>query len=182
MMEKPLSLRKTLQAFEALDKKLSRSVRLLMGGGGAMILAHGYPLATSDIDAVPVGLAVEEIDPFVKEVARELHLPGDWLNPYFSTFSYTLPEDYADRLIRVFDGRFLRVDALGCEEMLIMKCFAHRPKDVGHARKLIQAGADIRRVEERIHHLKTKGIQEAPAALDFLDDVLEGMDEGGDDE
>lgn len=59
-----------------------------------------------------------------------------------------------------------------------MKCFAHRPKDVGHAKKLIRSGADVGRVEERIHHLKTKGIKEAQAALDFLDDVLEGMDEG----
>ncbi|NUM88783.1 MAG: hypothetical protein HUU37_06245, partial [Bdellovibrionales bacterium] len=106
-------------------------------------------------------------------VADREGLPGDWLNPYFSTFSYVLPADYEKRLIGVFSGRNLTALALGKEDLLIMKCFAHRQKDVGHARKLIRAGADLEIVEGRIQSLIERRIPGAQEALDFLDEVSE---------
>lgn len=175
-MEKPLSAEIMKLALSALDKKISKKVTLIMGGGGAMILAHQYALATTDIDAIPKGMEIQELDPFVKTIAIELNLPGDWLNPYFSTFSHTLPVDYSQRLIRVFEGKYLTVEALGKEEMLIMKCFAHREKDVGHARQLIKLGANLKLVESQIETLRAKKIPESQAALDFLDDILEQME------
>jgi hypothetical protein len=45
-----------LKALLALDRKLNKKVTLIVGGGGAMILAHEFPLATSDIDAIPKGM------------------------------------------------------------------------------------------------------------------------------
>jgi hypothetical protein len=48
--EKPISLKIMKQAFSVLDKKLSAPLILIMGGGGAMISAHDYPLATTDVD------------------------------------------------------------------------------------------------------------------------------------
>jgi hypothetical protein len=158
-------------ALKRLDELLSQKTTLLMGGGGAMILAHGFPLATTDIDAVPLEMEIAALDPLVKHVAAEQSLSPDWLNPYFSTFAHTLPEDYRDRLIEAYAGDRLRVLALGKEEMLIMKCFAHRQKDVGHARALIRRGADLRKVEGHLQALATKRIPGADEALDFLDDV-----------
>src|SRR6185312_16864307 len=112
-MDKPLSQNVFLRAFRRLDELidglLKREVTLIAGGGGAMILAHHYPLATADLDAIPKAMAPEELDPLVKIIAREQNLPGDWLNPYFSTFTHTLPEDYGDRLQSVFEGDCLRV-------------------------------------------------------------------------
>ncbi len=174
-MEKPLSAEVMKKALRALDEKLDRELVLIMGGGGAMILAYKYPLATTDIDAIPKGMEVHEVDPFVKQVARELELPPDWLNPYFASFSHTLPADFHSRLVRVFEGTHLKVDALGKEDLLIMKCFAHRTKDIGHAKQLIKLGADIKLVEDQLEKLKIKKIPEADAALDFLDDLLEQM-------
>lgn len=136
-----------------------------------MILAHGFPLGTTDIDAVPKGMDIATLDVWVKQIASELQLPKDWLNPYFSTFSFTLPSDYSKRLVEVFAGVRLRVQALGREEMLIMKCFAHRQKDVGHAKALIRSGVDCKKVENHLIELETKGIPGATLALDFLEDI-----------
>jgi hypothetical protein len=158
-------------ALSALDSHLDRNVTLIMGGGGAMILAHGYPRGTTDIDAIPVGGDISALDLLVKKIASELSLPVDWLNPYFSTFAHVLPTDYSTRLISVFKGVKLEVKALGCEDMLIMKCFAGRQKDVPHAKALISRGADLKRVEERIEELAAKSIPKAQEALDFLDEV-----------
>ncbi len=165
------------RALGRLDELLDRPVTLIMGGGGAMILAHGFPLATTDIDAVPKGMEIAALDVLVKQIASEQDLPPDWLNPYFSTFAHTLPIDYGERLVEVFAGGNLRVQALGRDEMLIMKCFAHRQKDVGHAKALIKNGADLDRVQSRIEELLGKKIPGAQQALDFLDDVIEQCEE-----
>jgi hypothetical protein len=174
-MEKPLSAKVMIHAFQALDEKLRVPVTLIMGGGGAMILAHKFPLSTNDVDAIAKGLEAHELDVFVKAIALEQGLPGDWLNPYFSSFSHTLPADYQQRLIRVFSGKLLHVDSLGREEMLIMKCFAHRSKDVAHAKQLLKLGVDLKIVETQMEHLRKKNIPGVQEALDFLDDLLEQM-------
>lgn len=103
--------------------------------------------------------------------AKSLTCPPDWLNPYFLTFTHTLPQDYGQRLIKVFDGRSLEALALGREDLLIMKCFAGRAKDIAHARALIKAGANIKFVEKHIESLKKKRIPGTDKALDFLDDL-----------
>jgi hypothetical protein len=160
-------------ALARLDELLEQPVTLIMGGGGAMILAHGFPLATTDIDAVPRGMEIAALDVLVKKIAAEQDLMPDWLNPYFSTFAHTLPADYGGRLVEVFSGRYLRVQALGRDEMLIMKCFAHRQKDVGHAKALVRSGANLDRVQKRIEELLAKKIPGAREALDFFDDILD---------
>lgn len=161
------------RALNRLDEKLDSPLTLIIGGGGAMILAHDFPLSTTDIDAVPKSMDIATLDPLVKAIAKELGLPPDWLNPYFSSFTHTLPNDYEKRLVSVFEGAHLRGLALGKEEMLIMKCFAHRQKDVGHARALLKKGADREFVADHIEKLREKGIPQADAALDFLDELEE---------
>jgi hypothetical protein len=160
-------------ALTRLNQLLDRPVTLIMGGGGAMILAHRFHIGTTDIDAIAKGIQNSELDPLVKQIAAEQGIPKDWLNPYFSTFSFSLPSDYGNRLIEVFSESQLKVLALGRDEMLIMKCFAHRQKDVPHAKSLIQAGANLDFVGDHIELLKKKGIPGSQEALDFLDDILD---------
>ena len=59
--------------------------------------------------------------------------------------------------------------------MLIMKCFAHRAKDVGHAKSLIKQGADVAMVEDHISSLLERNFRDAQEALDFLDELLEDL-------
>ena len=175
-MTKPISIEIMKKAFTLLDRGLSEKLTLIMGGGGSMIFAHGYPLATTDVDAIPLQQSFDAIDPLVKKVALDLNLPGDWLNPYFSTFTHVLPSDYANRLIKVFHGAHLTVQALGRDDMLIMKCFAHRQKDLGHARALIKAGANLKFVEEVIEQHRANGIPQSEEALDFLDGLKDELE------
>ncbi len=178
----PLTKKIMQEALAALDHKLSRNpapkkTNLIVGGGGAMILAHGFPKGTMDVDAIPREGNAEELAPLVREVAKDLSLEPDWLNPYFSSFSHTLPPDYAKRLISVYEGKHLKAEALGKEEMLIMKCFAHRAKDIPHARALIREKADLDLVEKRFEELLQKQIPGTLAAKKFLQEVLDLEDE-----
>jgi hypothetical protein len=172
----PLTQKIMLKALGRLDELLTTKVTLIIGGGGAMILAHRYPMGTMDIDAVPKGIEMKHLDVLVKQIATELELPPDWLNPYFSSFAHTLPSDYGTRLVEVYSGAHLSAQALSIQEMLIMKCFAHRQKDVPHAKALIKAGADIDAVENQIEMLSKKGIPGTTEAADFLQDVLDQLD------
>lgn len=170
-MEKNLTQNQMIQALKALDQLLNVSIELTIGGGGAMVLAHRFPLSTTDIDAVPRGIELGELDPLVKQVAEQLSLPKDWLNPYFSTFGHVLPADYSERLILVFQGENIRAQALGKEDLLVMKCFAGRQKDVPHARALVKNKADSDFVEKHIRSLIQKRIPGAEKALEFLHEI-----------
>ncbi len=170
----PLSQAGLAEAFRALDSRLAAPTTLIVGGGTAMMLAYGIPVRTTDVDAYPARGRLEDIAPQIREVARALGLAPDWVNPHFETFAHVLPADYGARLREVFAGERLRVMALGVEDLLVMKCFAGREKDVGHARALLRRDPDLAVVERRIDELIRKGVPGALDAADFLDDLREG--------
>jgi hypothetical protein len=168
-MEKNIMIR----ALEALDGVLKDKAHIIIGGGAAMLLAHGVPLSTMDIDGLLVKSAITpaQLDPLVKKVGRELKIGAHWYNDYINTFTYTIPKDFRDRLVVVYKGKMLTVEAFGKEDLLIMKCFSGREKDIGHARALLKKGADIELVESHIKKLKEKGLPGAGEALNFLEEV-----------
>lgn len=164
-------------ALTALDRFLAHSVTLVVGGGGAMVLAYHFPLATSDIDAIPTkGTTLSELDGPIRKVAAELAIPEDWMNPYFSTFTHVLPPDYASRLVPVMTLSKLTVQALSRDDLLIMKCFAGRMKDRPHAEVLIKKGARPDFAEKHMAHLKREGIPGADKALEFLEEIRDRLE------
>ena len=167
----PLTRQLLEAAFRALDARLSAPLTLVVGGGTAMMLAHGLAVRTTDVDAYPMRGSLDGIAEDIRSVAKALGLAPDWINPHYETFAHVLPIDYATRLKDVFVGSHLRVAALGVEDLLVMKCFAGREKDVGHARALLKRGPDLAIVERRIDELLTKGVRGAADAADFLDEV-----------
>lgn len=165
------------RALKALDQKVPESFHLLIGGGAAFLLGHQIPLSTMDIDGIPfkTKLKPADLDVYVKEVAGDLGIPHDWLNSYFGTFTYSLPKDYGDRLIPVFTGKKITALALGKEDLLIMKCFAHRAKDVSHAAALIKKGVDLGKVAAHLHRCREEGIPKGADALDFFYEMCERL-------
>jgi hypothetical protein len=162
-------------AFQALDARLERPVSLVVGGGTAMMLAYHLPVRTMDVDAYPREGTLDDILPAIRAVARERGLPPDWINPHFETFAYVLPPDYGARLRPIFEGARLEAVALGVEDLLVMKCFAGREKDIGHARALLKRRPDLGIVERQIQALADRRVPGAQDALDFLDDLLEAV-------
>lgn len=164
------------EALRRLDGHLDAPLRLVIGGGGAMILAYGIPLHTQDVDAFPVQPGqLASIQEKARLVAAELDIEPDWLNSHFETFTFALPSDYASRLREVYRGSWLRADALGPEDLLVMKCMAGRDKDRPHARKLMREARDLDVVDRRLSELAEKGIAKASQACDFFDDLKEEM-------
>jgi len=165
------------EAFRSLDRHLKSPTRIIIGGGAALVTAYDVPISTQDVDGVPDRSSME-LATFKKEVravGRELGISQDWLNDYFSTFLFVLPSDYGNRLVSLYQGKQLEVAALGKEDLILMKCFAGREKDIPHVRVLIRKGADLQLVDKRLQELVQKNIPNAQKAADFFDDLCGEM-------
>lgn len=167
------------QALKALDKSLTQSTQLLIGGGAAMALAYNLPLVTADIDGIVFrsGISTDDLAPLVRKVSAELGIPKDWLNDHFNTFLFALPKNYMERLVTVLKGKNLTAYALGREDMVILKCMAGRDKDLPHARVLIKQGIDRGIVEDHLQSLIDRGIPKAEQAMDFFDELCDQVPE-----
>ena len=165
------------QAFKALDRRLKQPTRIIIGGGAALAAAYDVPIRTQDVDGVPdrSSMDLSKFKQEVRAVGRELGIPQDWLNDYFSIFLFVLPSDYGERLVPLYDGKHLEVCALGKEDLILMKSFAGREKDIPHVRILIRKGADLRIVDDRLHELMQKNVPGAQKASDFFSDVCEEL-------
>ena len=170
-MDKELAL----EALKKLDEKLTAAglgkVTLVVGGGGSMVIQHGYQGMTVDIDAVPIDIDFEELKPYMFEVSKELKIAPDWLNPYYQTFTVSLPDDARSRMKTIFTGNSLIVKSLGAEDILIMKLMAKRNKDMGHIRHLLRMGLDLKIVEKRLEELIKIYPDKAQKALDLFDEL-----------
>lgn len=166
------------EALASLDAAIDASVTLIVGGGAAMVLAYDHPLATQDIDAFAQkgGLSMSDLDGAAKQVAKELGIAPDWLNEHFVTYTTVLPDDYASRLRTVYEGEHLTVRALGPEDVLVMKCFAGRDKDIAHARRLMRVCEDLDLVDAHLARLSARRIPRAREAADFFDDLRDAED------
>jgi hypothetical protein len=175
MARLPLDHDRMLRALQLLDGRTQGSAHLVVGGGAAMVLAYAHPIATQDVDAFAAkgGLRMAELDALARSVADELQIEPDWLNAHFETFTAVLPKDYSARLRPVFSGAHLRVDALGPEDLLVMKCFAGRDKDLPHARKLLRIARDLSVVDQQLAHLIERRYPGAERAADYFDDLRE---------
>jgi hypothetical protein len=178
MARVPLDPKRMLRALQLLDARMKEPARLVIGGGAAMTLAYHHPLATQHVDAFAArgGVHMGELDALARAVADERNVASDWLNAHFETFTAVLPSDYAGRLRRVYSGKQLLVDALGPEDLLIMKCFAGRDKDRPHARKLIKLATGLGIVDRRLEELTSKRYPGTQKAADYFHDL---RDEAG---
>ncbi len=151
---------------ESIGKSLNKTITITIGGGGALILGHAYDGATKDLDGVSRDM--ESIKEISEQIAKIINIEHDWLNPYFSAFTYYLPADSNSRIIQVYKNDYLIVYSLGVEDLLIMKYMAGRPKDLKHIRHLLLLKPDLNIIEERLIELCKIKKDEAENALELF--------------
>ena len=174
-MENKISSSSLAQILDDLSQRLLKSAKkahLLVGGAGALVGVYNYRDSTSDVDAIALGASLDDFARELSEVGAKFSLPPDWMNPHFSTFTIYLPKDYKKRCLRFFESSSLTADALGPEDLMIMKLMAGRTKDQSHLRFLMKEGpVDLTIVENRLTELKALFPKEAEDALNLFDDL-----------
>ena len=161
------------EAIKRLDKLSHKPFEMIIGGGTAMLCAYNSPLQTFDVDAILKNTTIKEIQKAIWQIAKDMDLPKDWFNSWYANFTYTLPADFSKRLKLIFKGKKIKAFVLGPEDLLIMKCCAHRAKDAGHVRLLIRKKADHEFVLKHLEKLLKKKILPNIKPIEFLEEILD---------
>ena len=140
-------IRSDIQAIlKRLDSKLDRPVRLILCGGGALILAFGSKRGTIDLDIIaPIPLDRHLREKAI-EVASEMDLAANWLNDDCKGFADYLPKGWKSRLIPIDLGlKNISLFSLGKSELIMLKLAAGRERDLADIESLniTQQDADI---------------------------------------
>lgn len=159
-----LDEKKVLTALRRLGElAVARGVELelCIYGGSAMMLAFERKAVTKDVDAVfhPVG----KVQPWIRQVAREQGLPGDWLNDDVKQF--LAPRGAFRELPLELSG--LRVIVPTASYLLAMKALASRRALPGYP-------GDEEDLRFLIRKLQIRTVEEVQAHVDrfYPDDVL----------
>lgn len=170
---KKLNKQNVLKALKSLDNLVSKPFEMIIGGGTAMLCAYDSPLQTFDVDVILKNTTMKEIEKAVWQVSEDMGLPKDWLNSWYAGFTHILPESFSKRLQLIFKGKKIKAYVLGMEDLLIMKCCAHRAKDIGHARILIRKKVDYEFVLNHLEKLTAKNILPNFKPIEFLEEILD---------
>jgi hypothetical protein len=129
-MDNSLDRSRLKEAFAALGERMHQPTRVLIGGSGALILGGELNRATTDCDVLYSQPDMGQLQSDIRTVAESCGLPSGWLNGSAQTYTEILPPDYKSRLhsLRPF-GR-LQVMVLHRQDVLVMKLYAGRPRDL----------------------------------------------------
>ncbi|HEY5087294.1 MAG TPA: DUF6036 family nucleotidyltransferase [Gemmatimonadaceae bacterium] len=157
-------------ALEALGKRATVPVSLVLGGSAALILGDTLQRPTDDGDVVTSEPGFDQLGPLIRDVADAERLPPGWLNESIQSYTYILPPDYTTRLVTVPPFGRLHVSLLSRRDVLLMKVYGMRPRDIEDMRALVPTTDELAFVAAQITHIAMKEPEKAQDMRDFLDE------------
>jgi hypothetical protein len=171
MTAPPKMTRQTLwTALEALGKRATERVLLVLGGSAALILGDTLQRPTDDGDVVASEPGFNQLQRLIRDVAEAQHLPPGWLNESIQSFTYILPPDYSTRLVTLPPFGRLHVSLLSRRDVLLMKVYGMRPRDIEDIRALVPTTDELAFVAAEITRIAPKEPGKAQDMRDFLDE------------
>ena len=158
-------------AFAALGERLRKPTRVLIGGAGALILRGELSRATTDCDVLHAHPDMGQLQSDIRTVAESCGLPSGWLNGSAQTYAEILPPDYESRLHSLPRFGRLQVMVLHRQDVLVMKLYAGRPRDLADIAALAPTDTELQFARNQLKRLR--GIDAARAAR--MGVVLDGF-------
>lgn len=126
---------------QEVDAQLPRPVELHCFGGFVLAVCYGLPRPTGDVDYIAAtprtgAASIEALAGGESQLARKHRL-------HFQRVTIAdVPEDYAQRLVRIFARDFARLRLLAFEvhDIVLSKLSRNHPKDLEDAQFLAKAG------------------------------------------
>jgi hypothetical protein len=142
-MDDNLNSDRLTAAFVALGNRLHRPAYVLIGGAGALILGGELQRATMDCDVLLSQPEIGQLLGDIRAVAEECGLVGGWLNGSAQSYAEILPPDYSSRLRSLPTFGRLQVMLLHRQDVLVMKLYAARPRDLADIAVLAPTAAEL---------------------------------------
>ena len=168
-----------LTAFRALARTLREPVSLTLGGSSALILTGALQRPTADGDVIESSPDLGRLSLTVRQVEAVEEIPAGWLNGSIQSYAYVLPPDYRARLVRLppFDPRgLLTVSLLSRQDVILMKVFGQRPRDVQDVVVLRPTPNELAFVEAQIPRIARHEPEKAQAMRDLIADLAAELD------
>jgi hypothetical protein len=170
-MSDSLDRRHLAEAFAVLGARLQKPSRVLIGGAGALILGGELQRATVDCDVLLSQPDIGQLQADIRAVAEHCGLVGGWLNGSAQTYAEILPPDYESRLHSLPMFGRLQVMVLHRQDVIVMKLFAGRPRDLADIAALVPTAAELEFARRELPRLTRID----PARTDRMRDVLDGF-------
>lgn len=140
-------------ALAALGAACREDTTVLLGGSAALILTNVLRRATNDGDVIASRPDLGRLQAAIRTVAQDRGLPDGWLNGSVQSYIDVLPLDYEARIksLRRF-GR-LSVSLLGRRDVIVMKFYSGRPKDLLDLEQIAPTAAELAFVAREVPRL-----------------------------
>jgi hypothetical protein len=158
-------------AFAILGDRLNKPARLLIGGAGALILGGELTRATTDCDVLRSDPDMGQLQGDIRTVGERCGLPGGWLNGSAQTYAEILPPDYESRLQSLPPFGRLQVMVLHRQDVLVMKLYAGRPRDLADIATLAPTASEIQFARDELPRLRRIDEARAERMRAVLDDL-----------
>ncbi len=154
----------------ALGRRARRPVSLVLGGSAALILGDELRRLTDDGDVVASEPELGDLQILIRDVAEREGLPAGWLNGSIQSYTYILPADYRDRLVSLAPLGHLRVRLLHRRDVILMKVYGMRPRDVDDLRAIHPTIEELRFVRAQLETIGAKEPEKERDMSAFLDE------------
>jgi hypothetical protein len=119
-----------VQALQALGHRVRGRTEVILGGAGALVLTGQLDRVTDDGDVLQSHPDLGQLQEDIRAVAEMLDLPSGWLNGSIQSYVDVLPPDYKSRLTSLPAWGKLQVAVIHRKDVIVMKLFAGRPRDI----------------------------------------------------
>jgi hypothetical protein len=117
-------------ALTRLGSTLREPASLTLGGSAALLLTGMLDRLTDDGDVVESSVDFGRLLDAVRAVEVAEQTPSGWLNTSIQAYTHVLPDDFRTRLVRLPPLQRLDVSVLSRSDVILMKVYAHRPRDL----------------------------------------------------
>ena len=140
-------------ALAALGARCDAGTTLLLGGSAALILRNALRRGTNDGDVLASHPDLGRLQAAIRAVAHARGLPEGWLNSSVQSYKEVLPPDYETRITTLPPFGHLHVSLVGRRDVIVMKFFSGRPKDLSDLIELRPTPAELAFVARQLPRL-----------------------------
>ncbi len=177
MAEHEMKVGDLLAALRRLGSELRDPATLTLGGSAALLLTGALDRATNDGDVVESKPAFPALLDAVRRVEVAEQAPPGWLNTSVQSYTHVLPPDYRTRLVPL--GRMGRLDVslLGRADVVLMKVYAGRTRDLQDLLAVRATEAELAHAEARIPVIAEKEPAKAAKMRAVLADLRQRLND-----
>ena len=175
MDERDMTAGDLLAALRRLGSELRDPATLTLGGSAALLLTGALDRATNDGDVVESKPDFPALLDAVRRVQVVEQAPPGWLNTSVQSYTHVLPADYRTRLVAF--GRMGRLDVLllGRADVVLMKVYAGRPRDLQDLLAVRATEAELGHAEHRIPAIAEQEPEKAAKMRALLADLRRAL-------